>query len=443
MTQADLQILTWQDAREDVKQVNPELASIIDNINPDDSYKLYRVRYPFGAMICTEGTVNVPSQSHGIVPITHPVVPNEIREDLTYRVIPTGLMLKKAGELHFNTKDRFIPLTVFPEGRLFGLWESLDPICSYFLKSSWNVSSGVRSIFMLPKISEASGYKRLQKTFGIRLNAPKQLKDQWLIFKKIANSPGFSSPWFSEVLFFSKKWFSKLDDNDAWRILKNYFYEISWNQSIYWRFYVLFELIRQQFAEIAKQENIKYGTYQFETLKHLITVGVGALPCFTANNKNDLVAPITKLQEVFADIYELEYIPTIMFPWHLNMNGEKECGYYSINEPTLIESVPRTREILSIMQTTRDIKELFENFKHAVMTNALEIENTPIYNLINNTNFEFIHTTPDASGHLKTSNKLPESDPTLINVAKKYSAKHFCSTSNFLRGCVRIDIESQ
>lgn len=440
MTRADLQILIWQDVRESVKQVNPKLAAIIDGISPDDSYKLYRVRYPFGAMIFTEGTVNIPNQSHEIVPITHPTISSKIREDLTYRTIPMGLMLKKSGEVHFNLDHRLMPLTVLNEGTLFGLWESLDPTYSYFIQLSWNVSSGARSMFMLPKISEASGYKRLQKTFGIRLNAPKELKDQWLVFKKIANSPGFASPWFSEVLFFSKKWFDKLNDGDAWQSLKNYFYEVSWNQSMYWRFSATLKLIWQQFAAITRCENIKCGAYQLETLKHLISVGVGALPCFSANNKDDAVAPITKLQEVFLNVYELEYIPTIMFPQHLNVNSEKEFGYYSINEPSLIESVPRTREVLSIMQTTRDIKELFEAFKHEVINNTLKVENTPIYNLINNANFEFIHTAPDSSGHLKTSNKLPESDSALINVAKKYQTRHFCYTSNFLRGCVRIAV---
>jgi len=440
MIRADLEILTWQDAREGVKQVNPKLAAIIDNIDPDDSYKLYRVRYPFGSMIFTEGTVNIPNKSREIVPITHPTISNEIREDLTYRTIPMGLMLKKAGEVHFNLDHRLIPLTVISEGRLFGLWESLDPTYSYFIQLSWNMSSGVKSMFMLPKIAEASGYKRLQKTFGIRLNAPKQLKDQWLVFKKIANSPGFASSWCSEVLYFSKKWFDTLNNDASWQSLKNHFYEIGWNQSMYWRSTITLKLIWQQFAAITRRDNIKCGAYQLETLKHLISMGVGALPCFSANNKNDLVAPISKLQEVFLDIYELEYIPTIMFPQHLTMNGEKNSGYYSINEPTLIESVPKTREVLSIMQATRDIKELFESFKHEVMTNTLKVENTPIYYLINNANFEFIHTAPDSSGHLKTSSKLPISDPSLVNITEKYKTRNFCCTSNFLRGCVRIVI---
>jgi hypothetical protein len=438
MNKCDIKTLTWRDVRKDVHQVNSKLASIIDDLDPGDAYKLYRVKYPYGTMIFTAGTLNLPNDSNDLVPIDHPTIAKKLHDDLTYRAIPMGLMLKKSSEIYAEMDDRVIPLTVLAEGRLFGVWEALDPPHSYFVRLSWNVSSGARSLFLLPKIAEASGYKRLQKNTGIRVNAPKKLKDQWFIFKKIINSHGFPISWFSEVLYFSKKWFESLKNDLSWTNLQNYFFKIVWYQSMYWRFSSTLNLMWQQFASIVKRYNVKCGIYQLETLKHLIALGVGALPSFSAQGQFDLLVPIAALQEIFLDIYELDYVPTIMLPHHLSMDKKGDAGYYSINEPTLIESVPKSREVLNIMQTIRDIQELFEYFKEEVMRGVFKVENTPIYDLINNVTFKFIHTAPDPSGQLTISNKLPKIDASLINMPDRYGDRPFCSTSNFLRGCAQI-----
>lgn len=436
-----IKVLTWNDIRQEVKKVNQGLADIIDNLSPDDSYKIYKVSYPFGSMIFNRGILNLPNNSENLTSLHDYTTSSNIKEDLSYRAIPMGLMLKKSSEVFIERENRFIPLTILSEGTIFGAWETLDPPQSYFIKLAWNVSSGARSMFMLPKISEKSGYKRLQKEFDIRINSPKELKDHWDIFKKLTNCENFPSPWQSEVLFFSKKWFEKITLDKEWLSLKLFLYEVSWQQSMFWRYTVTMNLVWQELAAILKKINMKMGTYPLETLKHLMTLSVGGLPTFSAFHENEIMAPITALQKIFLDIYGIDYIPTVMTPQYLSLKKGKSIGYYSINEPTLIESVPKSREVINIMQVTREVKELFGYFKEEVIKDNLMVKNTPIYTLIQNTNFDFIHTKHDPAHHLISSSHLPDDDPALVlspNTSKKLS---FCSSSHFLRGCIRITIK--
>ena len=437
-TAPTFEIVTWKEVRTKVHKVNPKLAKIIDDLDPNDSYKLYRIRYPFGAMVFDQAVLNLPNSAGQLVPLTHHTIPDKIKEDLSYRTIPIGLSVDKMLEVHMEIQDRIIPLTVMTEGTPFGVWEALDPVHSYFIKLSWTLSSGARSLFMLPKIAEASGYHRLQKEFGVLVNAPKYLKDQWHIFKSIANAKNFNQEWHSEVLFFSKKWFEQLHKKNAWPKLKDYFYETVWQQSMFWRFSATFNLVWQQFALIVKSKNIKCGAYQLETLKHLITVGVGALPCFTSGKYAESAGPINDLKKIFLDCYGLDYVPTFMFPHHLSLEEKDEFGYYSLNEPTLIESVPKNREVSNIMQVTREIKQLFDRFKEEVIQGNLKIENTPMYDLIEKAQFEFVHTSYDPASNLLLSSRLPDKDKSLVAMPENYPNREFCCSSNFLRGCVRI-----
>jgi len=434
-----LETLTWKDVSQEVSKVNPKLAAIIDNLDPDDSYKLYRVRYPFGAMVFDKGNILLPNKSGNFVTLFHPEIPTQLKEDLSYRKIPIGLVLSKGLEIHIEIENRVVPFTVLYPGMPFGVWETFDPNTSCFVKETWNVSSGARSIFLLPKIAEISGYERLRRDFNLRLGPPKYLKDQQKIFVKIAKTPEFKEKWFSEILLFSRKWHELLTSEKPYFELNDYLLKYIWNQSIFWRFVALQNLVWNHFVKQIKIEHNKCGTYPLETLKHLVTVGVGALPVFIPDGSN-LMAPINGLKKVFLDSYELNYAPTFMVPHHLCVEKKYCSGYYSINEPILIESVPKTREVLNIKKVTREVKALFDLFKRKVLNGDLTLENTPIDHLISKDIFEFYHTTPDSAGDLLTSSQLSKKDPALVAMPEGYHPSEFAYSSIFLRGCVRIVI---
>ncbi len=290
---------TWKNIRKDVAKINQPFAKVIDNLSPDDSYTLYRLSCPFGLTIFDKGTIYLPDKEGNSVPIDSPSIPNEIKKQLSYRAIPMGLMLNNSAEIFIEIDKRIIPLTILPQGRLFGVWETLDPPHSYFTRLAWSVVSGARSLFMLPKLSDAVGYQKLQREFSIRSPIPKKLREQWSIFREIINHHTFPITWSSEVILFGAKWHEKIRTDTAWLILKNYLYENVWQQSMFWRVEVTLNLVWQLFALGLRETNIRCGSYQLETLKHLIALGVGALPSFKPAMPADLSVPVGARYKVF------------------------------------------------------------------------------------------------------------------------------------------------
>ncbi len=435
---AKLEKLTWKGVRDEVAQVNPEFTAIVDQLSPSNEDTIYRINYPFGARIFNKGILNIPNEVGELVAINHHSIPQELSEQLSYREIPLGMVLNKVLENHVEYKQRVIPLTVFSAGDFFGVWETLDPPHSLFPKTTWNLTSGARSLFMLAKISEEGGNKRLKEKFNMSVSRAKSYKDHWKVFKDIANSDAFPTSWNSEVILFSKSWFKKIYSKDkAWLDLRDFFYDYAWKVSMFWRHQVTWDLVWQSFVDILINYNTKIDYNQLETLKHLIAVGTGALPLFAPADDSNVDGPIKELQMIFMEDYGLKYAPTIMRPIHFPLS-KTGFGYYSVQEPTLIESVPKSRAILNVMQFTRELGDLVSLFKEKVLDETLKVENTLVYTLMEKVQFDFFHSDPDIHGRLKSSHLLTKDDPSLIAIPPGYGDREFCSYGRFVKGCVRL-----
>jgi hypothetical protein len=431
-----LKEITWKKARELIAAIDPNLIKIIDNVNPDDSFTIYHARYPFGATIFKEAVLHLPI-GKDTLPYTSPSVKNEIRENLSYRIIPMCYMLKNSTEMFFELQERLATLMIVPEGTFLGAWETLDSANSYFTKMSWNFTSGARSLFMLPKISEEISYKRLQKNMGIHIDPPRTMKGQWRVFKALANHPSITNHWYSEMLIFSRKWFEKIKNDPAWLPLQNYLYQISWQGSMYYRFLITNNLIWSKFIELTKSADIPCEPYYVEILRHIINIALGGTPAFKVAGNDETLAPIKALQKIFIENYDIEYIPTLMIPHHFNLQNETSFGYYSINEPTMVESVPRTKEFSNVMAVTQKVRTLFDCFKEQVVEGSLAEGNTLICNLINNADFAFYHPNYDPAELLLQTKHLVEENPEFLTMPSKKQLD-FCHTSAFLKGCVRM-----
>jgi hypothetical protein len=436
MMKISIETLSWDKVRQDVQKVNAGLAFAIDDVDPNQNYHIYKVRYPFGAKIFEDGNLKLPNAKGVITSFNDPSLA-DLAKQLSYRTMPIGIVVKKSLENYAEFDDRIIPITLFNEGSILGAWEALDPPLSYFPKTAWNLNAGARSIFMLPKISEIGGNKKLRKEYGVSLLCPKMIKDHWTVFRDLANHDNFSKPWHAEVLFLAKKWHDSLSTSKSWVSLRNFLLDRSWQISMFWRHEIMINLAWQKFAADVKAEYLKIDPSLLEMLKHLITIGVGALPAFVPADVDEITAPIESLQKVYLDCYGLKYVPTIMRPHHFDKSSDKFC-YYSLREPTFIESAPRNREIINFMQTTRELQDLFNQFKERVMTGKSKFENTPVHDLIKTVDFEFFHTDPDLSNNLRQSHFLPREDAKFMLMPKGYGNRQFCEFSSFVKGCVRL-----
>lgn len=434
---ATFESFTWPEIRSLVHEVNPELAQIVDSIGPDDSYKLYRADYPFGATIANLGQLHIPNGLGRVVRLSDNTIDKAIRADLNYNPVPVALNLHHNAEVYVIHDSRFVPLKVFTPGEIFGVWELLDPPTFKLQAQNWSFSAGARSLFMVPKITESTSHAKLRQKYSLRPFTPKGLLDHQQIFSTIANHPNFSESWQNSILFFGRNWVSHLSDppESPWYKLNYFWLRQAWLQSLNWRNQLSFELIWQSLAQQVEQRNLKPRRYIIDTVKHLITVGTGTAPAFAPAIDNQS-APVQGLQSVYVNDYHLKnYLPTIMEPRHLNTNKPGDQVYYSLQSPTLLTYSSHHINTRSILQDLRDLKFLID-----ILMEKLESDKAPILALVKNLNFEFFHSEVDTYGEILSSNDMVDGDPQLSYTQDDYPDRRFAETGPFVRGCIRLSI---
>lgn len=432
----ELEKHTWKSAGKLVQSVSPELAKIIDDISPDDSFSLYIAKYSYGAMIIDKGIFSIPNSEGKIVPLRHHSISNDIKEDLEFDgTIPVGLLIKNSIESFMSSIDRVTPFTRFRVGDILALWRIFDKGKSYQEAPFWSIFSGARSICMLPKITDQNGYRLLKQKYNLTLPIPKNLHDHWNVFSYLANHSEFSEPWSSEIIFFSKKWFSRQEDP---RWMKFYYFLLNkvWQGSPFTRNKMMFDYF---FSVIQEKRNLKPNPYLADTLAHVMAISSGEAPAFVPASDSS-AAPIRGLQQVFIEDYRLKkYPPVIMHTHHFSLE-ENIPVYYSFEIPTTIQFSPRSNSALTTMAELRGIKHITEVLIQEIQAGKLGIERTPLFDLVRNLKINFYHNEKDSTHEISPASNLAQLDPALTNTLMSANdAAAFPEFSPFFRGCISIE----
>ena len=357
---------TWHEIRDQVANVNPELAGLIDEINPDNNCKLYKARYIYGDHFLKNGELFLPGKEGGLVAFADSLVDTEIKQDLGYNLStnPVTLVLHNSLEMFMTLEDRIVPFSINHPGDVFGLWRVLDrPQTDKLSHASifmWDMTAGARSIFMLPKISESMAHNKLKQATRITTDKPRSLIDHWKVFKDIAQQPDFKEPWHTEVLYFSKDWFEKLND-PAWLKLRYDLLNKAWQGTEFWRNQFVWNLT---FTRIQTLRKIKASSYIADIVKHILAISTGAIPGFKPATDNSL-GPISTIQQAYLDHYDLkDYAPILM---QVNQFKAKASvgetpAYYSLQFPTALELSPKTSGRSSAISDLYDIRALIEKY---------------------------------------------------------------------------------
>jgi hypothetical protein len=432
---ANMKELHWKDVRVEFAKKNAELAKVIDEIDPGSEYTLFKVNYPFGSEILKNSRLFVPNNKGALVPLNSTDIPKNIQDKLSYNINsnPVSIILNHTAELFIVLENHTIPLYgLISPGKVFGTWRILNPNRSHNPVFIWDMTAGARSTFMLPKISETAGYAKLRREFQLNIDNPKQLLDHWGIFKEIANHPDFGDDWSLEILFFSKKWFERLNDK-KWIHFKMHLLEKAWEGSEFFRNQFMWNLA---FSLIQKDRKIKPDPYDTDTVKQLLAMGIGALPGF-APALNDEAAPIRKLQDVFSNIYQLHnYSPTIMQPHFFSLENSRPV-YYSLQYPITIEFSPKKRENSTKIFSLYRVNSILNKYLTDIHSNKFNLSDTPIYNLLEQVQYDFFHTEIKNYTGIRSSKEIPQEDPSFIQSIGGKSKK-FPSNSAFIRGCIRV-----
>jgi len=437
----NIQEMNWEQAREGVKQVSPHLFNVIESLDPNNTLTIIKARYPYGAKIYDEGKLHLPHISGKTIPTDSAEFDDNFKEKLLYSKIPLSLPLNKACEVFIKIEDRAIPLRIISPGGLFGLFEVTAMLSELPINPAWSISSGARSIFMLPKISNTLGYNRLRKKLNMPLNVPRGLEDHWSIFTLLANHPSYADHWYTDVLFFTADWFKRSLFDQQWAPFYNYLFREKNIQSYYNRDDVAFNPIWQNFIYAIGRRNLRPRPYILDTAKQLVAIASGMAPGFCPADSSEVLAPTKILQDLYVESYGLKnYLPTIMHA-HILMKGQKMCPvYYSLAYPILQEGLPVFKSHPDVISDEREIKLLLMTLEAAAELGKFKLLDA---NFLHQRKFEFFHNVSDIFNEIIPSQKIPEGDPSLEKDKERFPDREFCATSPFLSGCIQISPERE
>lgn len=439
MSTSDIQCqaVSWDQVRSSVQAVDAPLAKVIDDLDPSlQKLPFYRVSYSFGQEIVLNGTLGFPSKNSRSL-MRYPNWPTALNEELgpLLAAHPVMLVLNNSIEIYMTLEDRIISYGLLGPGTLFGLWRALDPPITYHPASLWSMTSGARTLFMLPKITEKASYNRLRKVFHLDPYSPKRNIDHWNMFRSIASHPEFEENWSTDILFFSQHWFNHLQD-PAWAGFHRYLLQHAWNTTRYWRNKFIWDLT---FSRIQMRRNLKPSPYIADTVKHLIGVGVGDLPGFSPALDNSS-GPISRLQQVYLEVYQLRnYVPTMMQPYFYKMNEDPARPvYYSLQLPAAIELSPKTSKRASTISDLYEVKSLLDKYYYELAVGELNVEKTPLNELSKLVRYDYFHADVGDYTEIHPAATLAEDDPSFLTLQNTCRNVEFSANCNFVRGCVRV-----
>lgn len=449
MQKASMEEVLWQDVRADIEPHNKVLVDIIDEINPGSKYTLYKVRYPYGSEILRDGILQLPNQKGELVLYNHPDIKKSIQDALGYNYSsnPVSLVTKNKVELFTKFGNREIPIyDLIGPGSIFGLWKvlTLRPYNNLIVvdklianSAVWGLTAGSRFLFMLPKISKSISHHKLLQKLNVQTAVPNSVLDHWNVFRDIEQQTSNQNPWYLEILFFPLKWFKSFNEV-KWLKLHNYLLTTAWIGTEFWRSEFVWDMV---FAAIQEKRNIRPDPYITNTIKHLFAMAIGVVPGFSPA-LDDSVGPVKKIQNVYRDIYNLEYDPILMQSLSFSLDPKKSRPvYYSLEFPTTIELSPKARTLASKITDLTQIHYLVKKFQHEIVTGSLNLENTPFYDAVQKIDYDFFHTDTGSYEHIKESKNIPLEDKSFLKIAEKNKELRFPENSPFVRGCIRISLK--
>ncbi len=434
MSKTTLTTVIWSKVRADVHKVNPGLAKEIDDIDPSEVYKLLKVCYPFGTDILKSGNLQIPNAAGELVSVHDVSIDNKIKSALTYApTMPLGVVLNNTLEMYWEEENNIIVWKMMPPGRIFGLWGLMqEPGTSAQSFRMWKISAGSKSLIVLPKISDALNYKRLKKEFGLDAVMPNNLLDQRHLLREIIESSQFNSPWHAELLFFTAPWYKKVRDG-SWEKLELYLLKSAWKHTAYLRDEEIFNFV---FSRALADKNLKPNPYLTDTVKHIYGIARGCVPGFTVAT-DDTAAPIRRLEQIFAEVYQHKFVPTFMHLGYFDPTNPLNPVYYSLEVPTLFDFSPKSRKAANKINDLREVKHIQTAIKKFIQENKESLENTPVYDVATKVRYNYYHSENDIFHEVENTNNLIELDENMKRSMQTYG-KPICTSSPFLRGCVRI-----
>ena len=423
--------VTWAEIEQEVQQVNPEFHSIVCELDPGPEYRLYLGEYPYGCQILERGKFRVPVGG-GLAPLPSQAIPDQIREDLSYNIAsnPAGIILDKSFEIFLDKPitDTPVVFAIIRQGEFIGLSRLLSN-AQHQPAFVWNITSGVRSAFMLPKISQTRKYKKLRNELNINTEIPKGIEEHWDTFTSISNSE-CSKTWRSKILFFSNPWFEILEDK-KWEHLKSFLLNnaipsiVNFGSSYIWD---------SVLSLILKERQIRPSLYTNNIVKYLFQIAAGMMPGFQPTLDESGI-PLYEIQKVFTEIYEIDnYIPTIITPGYFQKENNVYC---SLCIPNILDT-PKKKNNTSNISETYDIKSLLDKYTSEIKNEKFNLSKTELYNFLLEHKIIAFHNNPEKYSNIFPVESLIQSDQRFLQSTYPSKNHEPAIFSSFFKGCFML-----
>lgn len=444
MTVFRIQKVTWAECREVFQRIAPDLFQAIEQISPGEDLYLYRAQYPYGSYIIdAKGEFSLPTDTINSLPVSHPDFPKDLYRDLYYnKIIPLALVAKGMTQLYkANLHSGAVEThSVYSAGVVLGA-RTAFPIGKVFMaRQSWMMTSGVRSAFFIPSISNASQFNRLRRTFDLRCEKPQDALDHFKLFRELANHPLFPEPWHTELYFFPRAWYEHLINESSiyWGGLLKTFLMRTWLLSEYERDALVVNQMWTQFSLNIRNKFV--DDYTLSMMRHIVEASIGQVPIYHVYQGDSVPGPFSSITQIFLEHYGLkDFAPIIAYlqPFHLEEHQE---AYVSLRMLSRHWIGAVDYQNISIMQYTRLIRYALNLFLEKIKAGDLDLGQTYFRRLLD-LNFDFFFSTPDPiEGELQLSSHLFDTHPQVQRLIRETGFSQIPTTTRdkFLNSCVKI-----
>lgn len=421
---SNIRCLRWCELLPELEQREPELARLLVQLQPDETYRFILASYPYGMNMVEQGEFRLPLNDQEAVSINDPRMA-EFSDDLTaYAKMPLGLVLNKTMELYYETNNRVICDKLLPTGSVVGAWEFFDKKLHVDTSRQVNISAGARSLFLLPLISDQVSHLRLKKAFNISATPPTKLTEHSKLFAELSRQ--LRTDWHCEVLFFCKEWFTP-SDNPNWKQFENALYQIAWRQS---------HSARRQLENTISWERTLYNLSErnnylppriIAQLKHVFLLSEGIFPgmVFSSGNTEEL-APLPGLRDIYSEVYRLKNkAPLFMHPAYIS---DQQPVYYSLNYPGNLENFLPSKRVPRLMDELRIIMTTLDSLNAGLFDRMPNLQPFTV---------EAFHPAANGDDVICDLQQLVEQDKVLVDYFNQHDGE-FSLKNAFLKGCIKL-----
>ncbi len=346
----------WCDVKIQVKKVAVDLFDAIEEMQLDNSYKLYEMEYPFGASVIDEdGKFNLPMDNGSLVPFTSDKIDNNLKDELGYHYpgIPMGLVLDGQFQLYMEEQGKVDSNVLFSRGDIIALNSALDLPEVYQFAAIWRMSAGNRLSYAMASLANKKKFDNLKGLYNLGLSTPSSQQYHWELFKGLANSQLFPQNWTAKILFFSKQWI--LDKSKKNRYFRTVLLERMRKTSAMFRSYWQIDKSWRNFSMIAKQRNKKVDAYILNMTRYILEASLGKELSYKIADKLEQAGPFIEIGRIISEHYGLEkYSPIIMHSNNYNSTVNR-YGYTSIQLNPLAMTRSSNSHIHFLLSDFREI----------------------------------------------------------------------------------------